>query len=130
MDGGKAEKLQVVGELTGLVEQGVSASFGMREFERGLLDRLLAVGCRLIEQFLKEQGDCDCGETCDRDGRTLHRSRSPQARNLRTIFGEHVFGGLSIAFANIRIPPLSPGRWTNTWASDRNDTRRCCRNSQ
>lgn len=82
---------QIVTELTGFVDAAVREGIGMRDFERGLFDRLLAVGFRLTEDFLQRQGDGDCGDTCKSSGKTLHRSEQPVRRRLRTIFGVHQF---------------------------------------
>lgn len=82
---------QIVTELTGFVDAAVRDGIGMRDFERGVFDRLLAVGFRLTEDFLKRQGDGDCGDTCESSGKTLHRSEKPVSRRLRTLFGMHRF---------------------------------------
>jgi hypothetical protein len=82
---------EIVTELTGFVDAAVRDGSGMRDFERGLFDCLLAVGFRLTEEFLQRQGDGDCGDTCESSGNTLYRSEKPVARRLRSIFGEHQF---------------------------------------
>lgn len=80
---------QIVAELTGFVDTAVGDGIGMRDFERGLFDRLLTVGFHLTEEFLRRQGNGDCGDTCESSERTLHRSEKPVSRRLRTIFGLH-----------------------------------------
>ena len=75
--------------LSGFVDTATRDGIGMREFERGLFDRLLQVGFRLTEEFLQRQGNGDCGDTYETSGKTLYRSEAPQRRVLRTIFGEH-----------------------------------------
>jgi hypothetical protein len=82
---------QMMTELSGFVDAAARDGISMREFERGLLDRLLQVGFQLTEEFLQRQGNGDCGETCESSGKTLYRSENPQRRALRTIFGEHAY---------------------------------------
>ena len=88
---GNTNAVDLFEELTGFVHRSVTNSIGMRDFERGLLDRLLAVGRQLTDQFLGDQGNGDLGETCEQAGNTLHRSEKPATRRLRTIFGEHSY---------------------------------------
>lgn len=90
-EGCNADLTQVAEKLTRFVDTAVRDGIGMREFERELLDRLLALGFHLTEDFLRQQGDGDFGETCQSSGKTVHRSDQPVARRLRTIFGEHRF---------------------------------------
>ncbi len=82
---------QILAELIGFVDAAARDGIGLREFERGLFDRLLAVGFNVTEEFLQRQGDGDCGETCESSGEKLHRSEEPASRKLRTIFGTHQF---------------------------------------
>lgn len=58
-------------------------------FERGLFDRLLALGKLLFQAFLKLVGPGDFGPsvTLD-DGRSVQRSEKEHARRLLTVFGE------------------------------------------
>lgn len=83
---------QIVAKLTGYVTHAAEDGLGMHEFERGLLNQLLAVGGSLMDQFLEQQHDGDLGDTAERDGKTLFRSQSPVARSLRSIFGQHSLG--------------------------------------
>ena len=85
------DPVQIVHELKKFVDQSVSEQTGMREFERGLFDWLLVPGFVLTEEFLRQQGDGDCGETCEVAEKTAYRSEQPAKRRLRTIFGEHQF---------------------------------------
>jgi hypothetical protein len=48
---------QIVSELSGFVDTAVRDGISMRDFERGLFDRLVEVGFQLTEEFL------DCGQT-------------------------------------------------------------------
>ncbi len=90
-DTGNLDAVAVAEELAGFVQHAVAGGVSMREFERGLPDRLLVVGCRLTDQFLADQGSGDLGTTCEQDGHTLHRSEKPLTRRLRTIFGQHSY---------------------------------------
>jgi hypothetical protein len=58
-------------------------------FERGLFDKLLALGNTLFEAFLKLVGPGDFGPsvTLD-DGCLVHRSEEQHSRRLLTVFGE------------------------------------------
>jgi hypothetical protein len=58
-------------------------------FERGLFDKLLALGKTLFQAFLKLVGSGDFGPsvTLD-DGHLVHRSEEQHARRLLTVFGE------------------------------------------
>ena len=58
-------------------------------FERGLFDKLLALGKTLFQAFVKlvGPGDFDESVTLD-DGRRVHRSEEQHARRLLTVFGE------------------------------------------
>jgi hypothetical protein len=79
-------------EMGEFVEQAAREGTSLREFERDVFDRLLAMGHAATEQFLALQGDGDRGETlADDEGRTLYRSDEPANRPLRTIFGAHQF---------------------------------------
>jgi hypothetical protein len=92
------ERGDVSGESLGELAAGISAfvqqaganGTGLREFERGLFDRLLKIGHAATEQFLALQGDGDRGAiTTDGAGQPLHRSAEPVDRPLRTVFGKH-----------------------------------------
>ena len=64
----------------------------MYELERSVLQEVLGIGHAAVNLFLLNQGNGDLGETvATEEGTVLHRSDKPQARELRTIFGEHSF---------------------------------------
>lgn len=90
---GKGDSLvEMVAEIDGVVQRAAAEGMSLREFERGIFDRVLKMGRAATEQFLALQGDGDLGETVrDEEGRTLFRSEEPAKRPLRTIFGEHQF---------------------------------------
>jgi hypothetical protein len=58
-------------------------------FERGLFDKLLALGKTLFQAFLKLVGPGDFGASVPLDdGRLVHRSAEQHVRRLLTVFGE------------------------------------------
>jgi hypothetical protein len=58
-------------------------------FERGLFDRLLALGKTLFQAFLKLVGPGDFGPSATLDdGRVVHRCEEQHSRRLLTVFGE------------------------------------------
>lgn len=78
-------------ELVGFVRQAADEGRSLYEVERGIWSRVLQMGCRATEMFLRAQGNGDLGETVvTEQGQTLHRSEAPVERPLRTIFGTHV----------------------------------------
>lgn len=93
--GDNPDTTQIVQRLEDFVTGSVQQLSGLREFERGLLDHLLEIGRELTDQFLSQQGDGDLGETatfkCSDEDAVVHRSRQPNLRRLRTIFGRHTF---------------------------------------
>jgi hypothetical protein len=59
------------------------------EVERGLFDKLLALGKTLFHAFVKLVGSGDLGESVPLDdGRLVHRSQEQHSRRLLTVFGE------------------------------------------
>jgi hypothetical protein len=59
------------------------------EVERGLFEKVLALGTTLFQAFLKLVGPGDFGETTPLDdGRLVHRSEEKHQRRLLTVFGE------------------------------------------
>jgi hypothetical protein len=100
---------QIVAKLTGYVTHAAEDGLGMHEFERGLLNQLLAVGGSLMDQFLEQQHDGDLGDTVERDGKTLFRSQAPVTRPLRSIFGQRVFPVLASIATTEDVNRLSPG---------------------
>jgi hypothetical protein len=93
LEWGKADSLaEMAADLEMVVERAAAEGVPLRQFERGIFDRLLKMGRAATEQFLALQGDGDRGETItDDEGGTLFRSEQPAPRPLRTIFGEHQF---------------------------------------
>lgn len=89
--GDKPDSTQIVQRLDDFVTSSVEQVSGLREFERGLLDRLLEIGRELTDRFLSQQGDGDLGETVVFEDAVVHRSRQPSRRRLRTVFGQHTF---------------------------------------
>jgi hypothetical protein len=70
----------------------------LHDVEKTALEALLAMGSRLIDSFLRLQGDGNLGPTVEtQDGSTLCRSEEPQPRRIRTIFGEHAFHSYTYA---------------------------------
>jgi hypothetical protein len=80
-----------VAELETIVHQAARDAKPLREFERTVLDYLLALGGRCIDGFIALQGQGDLGPTVNTDDGTLQRSAEPVERRLRTLFGEHRF---------------------------------------
>jgi hypothetical protein len=93
VDLGKADSLVKLAEdLSGFVRQAVQQGASLDDLERGVFQRLLAMGHAAVEMFLAAQGDGDLGD-CVRTAEdiVLYRSDRPMTRALRTIFGEHSF---------------------------------------
>ena len=75
--------------LVGWVCQSAQDGTSAHEVERGLFDKLLALGKTLFEAFLKLVGPGDFGASVPLDdGRLVHRSQEQHARRLLTVFGE------------------------------------------
>lgn len=71
------------------VEQSARNGIAAHEVERGLFDKLLALGKSLFGGFLKLVGPGDFGESMPLDdGRLVHRSAELHERRLKTVFGE------------------------------------------
>lgn len=81
----QAELEALAGWMCRSAQDGTSA----HEVERGLFDKLLALGKTLFGAFLKLVGPGDFGEsvTLD-DGRLVQRSQEQHRRRLLTVFGE------------------------------------------
>jgi hypothetical protein len=89
---GKSDILvNLADKLTGKVEQAVRDGISLYELERSVLQELLSMGHAAVNLFLENQGNGDLGETVASEAGPLHRSDQPQARELRTIFGQHSF---------------------------------------
>src|SRR4051812_3838251 len=75
--------------LLGWVCRSAQDGTAAHDVERGLFDKLLALGKTLFQAFLQLVGAGDFGEsvTLD-DGRLVHRSAEQHQRRLLTVFGE------------------------------------------
>ena len=77
----------LVGWICRAAQDGVSAHL----VERGLFDKLLALGKTLFQAFVSLVGPGDFGEMAILDdGRSVHRSAEQHSRRLVTVFGEIV----------------------------------------
>ena len=75
----------------------------MHEVEQKILGRVLLLGRRCVDQFLRLQGDGDLGETIrTADDRMLKRSDERAERRIRTVFGEHYFSSWYRSINNCR----------------------------
>jgi len=92
-DLGKSDILaKLADELAGFVDRSVQGGKSFDEVERGVFQKVLAIGRSAVNLFLKEQGDGDLGENViTEEGVTLHRSETVMPRPVRSIFGEHSF---------------------------------------
>ena len=71
------------------VEQSAKDGAAAHQVERGLFDKLLALGNSLFGGFLNLVGAGDFGETVPLDdGHWVHRSAELHERGLKTVFGE------------------------------------------
>lgn len=78
-------------KLERLVTDAAAEGRSLHEVEKTSLETLLAMGAQLVDSFLRLQGDGDLGPVVEtQEGVALHRSEEPQARKIRTIFGEQV----------------------------------------
>src|SRR5262249_48244093 len=79
-------------DLTGLVRRSIESGASLDELERGVFQKVLAMGHAAVDLFLQGQGDGDLGERVEtEEGIALFRSERVMQRPLRTIFGEHCF---------------------------------------
>jgi hypothetical protein len=84
--------LELAADLVAFARQSALDGSTFDQFERGVFARLRSLGKTSTDLFLDAQGNGDLGkEVRVADGSTLYRSDEPQARPLRTIFGEHAF---------------------------------------
>lgn len=85
-------------ELERFVTEAAQEGRPLHDVEKTCLDGLLAMGSRLVDSFLRLQGDGNLGPTVETEqGVTLYRSEKIQPRRIRTIFGEHAFHGYTYA---------------------------------
>jgi hypothetical protein len=78
-------------QLQHFVQQAARDGQPLRAFETQLLSTLLELGHTCMTQFLSWQGDGDLGEHLETPQGLWQRREQPQARDLRTLFGEHVY---------------------------------------
>jgi hypothetical protein len=77
----------LVGWISRSAQDGTSA----HEVERGLFDKLLALGKTLFQAFVETVGPGDFGESVPLDdGPLVHRSKEQHSRRLLTVFGAGV----------------------------------------
>lgn len=57
------------------------------EVERGLHERMRAIGLTLLKSFVKAAGDGDLGATIERNGQKLKRSTKQHVKKYHSIFG-------------------------------------------
>jgi hypothetical protein len=83
---------EVHGQLDALLQwvwRSAQIGTSAHEVERGLFDRLLALGQTLFQAFLRLVGPGDLGVSIPLpDGRLVQRSPEPHVRRLLTVFGE------------------------------------------
>jgi len=77
-----------VREMVGYVEQAVQAGQAVHEVEKGLWDRVLALGRQALGMFFRLCGDGDEGEWVTlADGRRWRRLEALHARDYQSVFG-------------------------------------------
>ncbi len=82
------ELTEMAKDLKTFVREAVVEGTAAHELEKGVWQRVLAMGRQATGQFLQMQGDGDVGETIDTpDGETLRRLPQPHKRTYRSIFG-------------------------------------------
>jgi len=75
-------------DLATYVRQAAIEGTAAHEVEKGIWQRVLAMGRQATGQFLQMQGDGDVGETIEMDdGEELRRLPQPHQRTYRSIFG-------------------------------------------
>jgi hypothetical protein len=75
-------------DLVSYVRQAAMEGTAVHEVERGIWQRVLAMGRQATGHFLQMQGDGDVGETIQMpDGEELRRLPEPHRRTYRSIFG-------------------------------------------
>lgn len=76
-----------VAEIVAFLSESRREGKRLDEVERGLLQRLMKLGHATLEEYVKQAGDGNVGETLEQEGRCLHRSATPHAKAYRSIFG-------------------------------------------
>jgi hypothetical protein len=74
-------------EMVEFFRQASDDALRLDQLERGLWQRLLAMGLAMLEAFVAQAGDGDVGETIERDGQTLRRIDALRSRRYVSIFG-------------------------------------------
>lgn len=78
-------------DLADFVRQAAADGRPAHEVERGVWERVLAMGRQATGHFFRMQGDGDVGETVEMpDGRELKRLPEPHRRTYQSIFGPFV----------------------------------------
>lgn len=78
-----------VEELVELVRTAAQDGHRIDTVERNLFAAVLALGRSLLEAFVQQQGDGDCGPTVETpDGRTLQKLPEPHTKRYLSLFGE------------------------------------------
>ena len=80
-------------QLRELVRRSAADASPLREFEVRLMETIVALGARCVDELLRLQGDGDLGPAVNTDAGPMARGEEPRPRPLRTLFGEHVFHG-------------------------------------
>jgi len=86
---GNIDDLSAMGaDLANFVRQAAAGGKPAHEVERGIWERVLAMGRQATGHFFRIQGDGDVGERVEMpDGRELKRLPEPHRRTYRSIFG-------------------------------------------
>ena len=86
---GKFDQLvDLTTELSEFVHGAAQEGKPIHEVERAVWQRLLEIGHQALEQFIREQGDGDLGQTFEMsNGRLLKRLEYLHQRTYRSIFG-------------------------------------------
>ncbi len=86
----KSELVELVTELDEYVNDASRHGKTIHEVEKGIWERLRAMGHEALGGFIASQGDGDLGETFAMpDGRVLNRLESTHQRSYQSIFGEY-----------------------------------------
>jgi hypothetical protein len=89
LDVGKVQEL--LSDLLRAVEESGRSGKRVDLVERELLQRLLAMGLEILQEYIASAGDGDEGETLQRRNRELTRLEEPKERVYSSIFGKITF---------------------------------------
>jgi hypothetical protein len=96
-------------DLGSFARRSAQEGASLDQVERGVFERVLAMGFTAMEIFLGAQGNGDLGPSVETEaGTTLDRSETIQQRPLRTIFGEHTLETYVYAAGSKRKIELRP----------------------